>query len=345
MASNMRALVSCRLAAVGAGCLSLSACRTNGSSHWRRMSRGISNGTLPRPSFGKAKTISFPLQHTCRAYSTRPESSTSNQPQILLTTSEPAPGHTITTLTFSNPTKLNIVSTPVLQDLITKCQTISTDPHLRAVILRGAPTPAGKSPSFIGGADIREMEQMDSYDKAQSFITLVHNACDALRQVPVPVIAQIHGFCLGAGLEIAASCDLRVATRESTFGMPEVKIGLPSVVEAAYLPGLIGWGRTRRFLYLAENIDATMAERWGLIEDVVETEEELERLVGEWTGRIVGMGPKCIRRQKVLMQHWEHEGVESGIQAGVEALAETFRDGGVEPRELMGRFLNRGRGK
>lgn len=340
----MQVLVRRGAVAVGSGGPLRVVCRTNGTAPLGRTSRGLSSCVLSQPPHHSKKAIHGKLPYAHRAYASA-SSASPDQAQVLVTTTEPSPGHTIATLSFSNPNKLNIVSSPVLRDLITKCQTISQDSQLRAVVLRGAPTAEGKSPSFIGGADIREMEQMDSYDNAKEFITLVHDACDALRQVPVPVIAQVNGFCLGAGMEIAASCDLRVATKNSTFGMPEVKIGLPSVVEAAYLPGLIGWGRTRRFLYLAENISGETAERWGLVEHVVDTKEQLEGLVNDWTGKIVSMGPKCIRRQKVLMQQWEHEGVESGIQAGVEALAETFRDGGVEPRELMGRFLNRTRGK
>lgn len=141
-----------------------------------------------------------------------------------------------------------------------------------------------------------------------------------------------------------AACDLRIATKQSTFGMPEVKIGLPSVVEAALLPGLMGMGRTRRLLYLAENIFGQQAEEWGLIERLVNDERELDQAVDEWVDKIVSMGPKCIRSQKRLMQSWENATVDEGIQAGVEALAETFRDGGSEPKQLMEKFLNRRKG-
>jgi enoyl-CoA hydratase/carnithine racemase len=72
----------------------------------------------------------------------------------------------------------------------------------------------------------------------------------------VPVIARIEGYALGAGLELAAACDLRIAAAGARFGMPEVRVGIPSVVEAALLPGLIGWGRTRRLLLLGEIIGA-----------------------------------------------------------------------------------------
>ena len=86
--------------------------------------------------------------------------------------------------------------------------------------------------------------------------------------VPVPVIAYVNGCCLGAGLEVMAACDLRIATENSVFSMPEVRSGIPAVVEAALLPGPIGLGRTRRLLYLAERLGAREAERWGLVEMV-----------------------------------------------------------------------------
>ena len=86
----------------------------------------------------------------------------------------------------------------------------------------------------------------------------------------MPVIARVNGYALGAGLEVAAACDLRIASSNAVFGMPEVKVGIPSVVEAALLPGLIGWSRTRELLLWGENIDAQTALAWGLVDYVVE---------------------------------------------------------------------------
>lgn len=187
------------------------------------------------------------------------------------------------------------------------------------------------------------MNALSSSSEARSFIQKISGACQAIRSLPVPVIAQVDGFCLGAGLEIMASCDLRIATRNSVFGMPEVKIGIPSVVEAALLPGLIGMGRTRRLLYLAENIGAEEAERWGLVERIVEDEQALSEAVTESAEKIAEMGPEAMRIQKKLMQRWENCSVDEGIEAGVEAFAKAFDDGGKEPKELMGKFLGRSR--
>lgn len=279
-------------------------------------------------------------QQIRRTYASTPATSAA---RIISTTKEHSPGHNVATLAVSNPAKLNIVNSAVLDDFIRECQKLSKDDSLRAVVLTNAPINPGKASSWIGGADIKEMIELSSSDQARAFIDRIHATCEALRKIPVPVIASIDGFCLGGGMEIAATCDLRVATHKSVFGMPEVKVGIPSVVEAAYLPGLIGMGRTRRLLYLAENIDAVEAERWGFVEKVVADEMELEQATSEWVDALVGMGPKAIRSQKVLMQKWENCSVEDGIEAGAVAYAEAYADGGTEPKEFMGRFVGRKR--
>ena len=142
-------------------------------------------------------------------------------------------------------------------EFVERVEALGEREDLRAVVLTGAGDKA-----FIGGADIFEMATLDA-ESAEGFITLVHRSCDCLRALPVPVIARINGYALGAGLEVAAACDLRIASSNAVFGMPEVKVGIPSVVEAALLPGLIGWGRTRELLLFGENIDARDRARLG----------------------------------------------------------------------------------
>ena len=250
-------------------------------------------------------------------------------PAINCTTWEHSPGHNVAKITFSNSDKLNVVNAQLLDSLIQTCKDLSKDDALRAVIVTGAPPTAGKAASFIGGADVQELSRLSSAEDAKAYITRVHNACAALRDIPVPTVARVSGFCLGGGLELLASCDLRIATKSSKFGMPEVKIGVPSVVEAALFPGIIGFGRAKRLVYLAENISADMAEQWGLVERVVEDVEGLDRAVDEWVGMIVNMGPKSIRNQKRLVRKWEDSAtLQEGIDAGVGALMEAYEDGG-----------------
>ena len=266
-------------------------------------------------------------------------STNSDQAAVLCNIQEHGPGQSVAVLTVSNPRKLNIVNTPLLLQLIEKCNELRNDPSLRAVILKGGQTDSGKAAAFIGGADITEMYHLTSYDQARQFITRVHLACRAIRALPVPIVAAVNGYCLGAGLEIMASCDLRIATCVSTFAMPEVRVGIPSVVEAALLPELIGMGRTRRLLYLAENIDGPTAETWGLVDRLVSDETSLDTAVQDWVGKICEAGPAAIREQKRLMRKWEDCPTSEAIAAGIDSFANAYKYGGIEPREYMGRFL------
>ncbi len=97
------------------------------------------------------------------------------------------------------------------------------------------------------------------------------------------------------------SCDLRVATTRAKFGMPEVKVGIPSVVEAALIPRLIGFGRARELLMLGEIIDAETALRWGLVERVV-APDALDAEVEKIVAALLAAGPQAVRRQKALMR-------------------------------------------
>jgi enoyl-CoA hydratase/carnithine racemase len=170
----------------------------------------------------------------------------------------------------------------------------------------------------------------------------VHRTCDCLRQLPVPVIARIDGYALGGGLEVAAACDMRVATNRAVFGMPEVKVGIPSVVEAALLPQLIGWGHTRELLLCGENIDAATAERWGFLEEVV-APEALDAAVERRVAALLKAGPRAVRLQKALIREWEGLTTADAVQAGIRCFVESWKSD--EPARMMRAFTERRREK
>jgi len=243
------------------------------------------------------------------------------------------PSGTVANVVFDNSRKLNSLNPPALLDLTEAFLGLAREDDLRVVVLSGA---GGKA--FIGGADINHMAGMKSSEDGRAFITSVHKLCQAIRDCPVPVICRLEGYTLGAGLEVAAACDLRIATETAHFGMPEVKVGVPSVVEAALLPRLIGWGRTSWLLLTAENIDAATADRWGMVEQVVPVAkigEAVERCVAS----IVEGTPKAVRAQKRLMRRWERLPLDEAVQAGIDAMAESVADG--EHLEPMTAFVNR----
>lgn len=238
----------------------------------------------------------------------------------------------VATITVDNPGKLNIVDAHGLAIIEAAVRKLGEDEVLRVLVLRGAGDRA-----FIGGADIRAMAPFD-VESAREFITSLHRVCDCLRRLPVPVIARIEGYTLGAGLEIAASCDLRIAAEGARLGMPEVRVGIPSVIEAALLPQLIGWGRTRRLLYTGEIIESAEAERWGLVERVV-AKGALDAAVEEWVDAILAAGPRAIRLQKALISDWEELPTGAAIRRGIDAFAAAYETD--EPKERMAQFLAR----
>jgi enoyl-CoA hydratase/carnithine racemase len=244
------------------------------------------------------------------------------------------PGGSVGFLTIDNSAKLNTLDSALMHDVIATAEGLGERSDLRAVVLSGAGDKA-----FIGGASIPEMAALDG-DSAREFITLVHRTCECLRKLPVPVIARINGYALGAGLEVAVSCDLRVATARAKFGMPEVKVGLPSVVEAALIPGLIGYGRARELMMLGEIIDAETALRWGLIERMV-APEALDGEVDKIVASLLAAGPQAVRRQKALMQAWEKLPMDMAIVAGIDAFVRTFETD--EPKRMLAAFAKRKR--
>jgi enoyl-CoA hydratase/carnithine racemase len=243
-------------------------------------------------------------------------------------------GGTIAFLTIDNRAKLNTLDRALMSEFIGEVEALGARADLRALVLTGAGDKA-----FIGGASIPEMAALNG-DSAKEFITLVHRTCDCLRRLPVPVIARIDGYALGAGLEVAVSCDLRVATPRAKFGMPEVKVGIPSVVEAALIPPLIGFGRARELLMLGESIDAETALRWGLVERVVQP-AALDREIESIIAALLSAGPQAVRRQKALMQQWERLPTDAAIAAGIDAFARAFETD--EPKRMLSAFSKRKR--
>ncbi len=242
-----------------------------------------------------------------------------------------ARGHVVT-VSINNMARLNCLSSEVMAAFIAAVRHASFNPDLRCLIVTGE-----GDRSFMGGANLLELEALNPAT-ARAFLTQIHTMSQVLRDLPVPVIARVNGFCLGAGLEVMAACDMHIASDNAVFGMPEVKIGLPSVVEAALLPQLIGWGRTKVLLYTGDNIDAATALDWGLVERVVPP-EHLDAATEEWVSAIVESGPRAIRLQKELIREWEALPVNDAIQAGIRMIGRAYESD--EPHRMVGAARSR----
>ena len=121
---------------------------------------------------------------------------------------------------LDRPGKANALDTPSLLKLHQEFENLKGERDLRVVVL------SGKGAHFCGGADVAELKAL-SAETGPAFVTRIHQVCAAIRALPVPVVARLHGAVIGAGLEIAAACDLRVAAEGTKFAMPEVRLGIP----------------------------------------------------------------------------------------------------------------------
>ena len=228
-----------------------------------------------------------------------------------------AEGGFVARITIDRSAKLNALDRALIAEIIEAMTALADDPALRLAIVTGA---GGRA--FIGGADVTELATLDA-DSARGFITAVHVCCDTFRHLPVPAIARIDGYTLGAGLELAAACDFRIASDRSVFGMPEVRIGLPSVVEAALLPALIGPARTRKLLLTGENIGGEEAQAWGLVDQVIPA-DQLDAAVETLTSSILAAGPQAVRLQKSLILDWEEMHTSAAVDRGIDGFVEAF---------------------
>src|SRR6476469_3998485 len=237
-------------------------------------------------------------------------------------------------LTICNAGTLNILGCAGINKKHEGLQALATERQLRVLVIAGQ-----SEKSMIGGADIKEMAKLDQAS-AEKFITGLRDLCEAVRAFPEPVIARMPGWCLGGGLEFAAACDFRIAADDARFGMPEVRVGIPSVIHAALLPRLIGWARARWLVMTAENIDAPTALAWGLIDKVAPEgglDAEVERLVKA----LLECGPEALRSQKALLRQWEELPLTESVNFSVKGFGESFLTD--EPTRLMQAFVNRKR--
>jgi enoyl-CoA hydratase/carnithine racemase len=238
------------------------------------------------------------------------------------------------TLTVSNPKRLNVLTSTMMDELREAVDEHTRDPDARVLLLRGAGADA-----WIGGTDSEEMAGLDA-GTALILARKLRDLCRSLRRAPVPVIAVIRGYCVGPGLELAASCDLRMAANDASFGLPDVYAGIPAVAGAAFLPLIIGVGRTRELALTGRIVDARTAHNWGLLEGIGPPGPVLEGLVEARVSEILTGAPEAVRLQKRLCRLWEERPLKESMDLGMKAFSKAFSGG--EPAEY---FRRRGAGK
>ncbi len=167
-------------------------------------------------------------------------------------------------VTINRPEKLNALNAETIRELKAAFLGFEKDEEVKAVILTGAGEKA-----FVAGADISELCGLDS-SRGEAYAREGQELTLMMERFPKPVLAAINGFALGGGTEIALACHVRVASENARFGQPEVKLGLiPGFGGTQRLARLVGKGRAMEFILTGRMVEATEAERIGLVNKVV----------------------------------------------------------------------------
>jgi enoyl-CoA hydratase/carnithine racemase len=226
---------------------------------------------------------------------------------------------------------LNLIVPELIAELRAAFEALARDEGVRAAVVTGA----GRA--FTAGMQVQVLRDLTPVT-AKALITSLHGAIHAVHDAPFPTVAMVNGPCLGAGFELAMACDLRVAAAGAPLGLPEVKVGAPSVIEAALLPALVGPGRAAEMLLTGDSVAAEQALAWGLVNRVAPA-EELEAVTAALVGKILACSPPAIRLQKELMVRWRNTDLASAIRAGIDAFAQNYATG--EGREAALAFLEK----
>jgi enoyl-CoA hydratase/carnithine racemase len=230
-------------------------------------------------------------------------------------------------ITFDHSSRRNAITLEMWQRIPDAVRAHQADDDVRVIVLRGAGEIA-----FVSGADISEFENARSASTAKAYDEATAAAFDALNDCPKPVIAMIHGFCVGGGVAIALTADLRYAADDAVFAVPAARLGLGYHWSGiAALVSTVGYSAAKEIFFTARRFDATEAAARHLV-DAVHPKATLEGAVREIATRIADNAPLTIRSAKLAMRELskpesarDAAAVEASIAACFES--EDYREG------------------
>lgn len=218
-------------------------------------------------------------------------------------------------IVLDRPDKLNALTPQMVARLEQIAAELERNNDVRVVLLQG------EGRAFCVGADIHAWAALEPVQMWRQWIRDGHRVFERIARLPQPVIAAIHGFAFGGGLELAMAADLRIATEETVLALPEATLAtVPGWGGTQRLPALVGAGRAKRMVFTGERIDAATAERWGLVEEVVAADQlaTRARTVAETIAR---NAPVAVQLAKQAI-----DGGPAALEGVAGALAATTRD-------------------
>lgn len=231
----------------------------------------------------------------------------------------------VATLALNRPEKRNALNAELIEQAKSALADLGRAEGLRLLVIEGA------GAAFSAGADVVEMGAL-TRENARAFISNLHSLIRGLREFPHPALCKCHGYVLGGALELILGADFRVAANDAKFAMPEVRVGVPSVIEAALFLPFCGLGRAQDMLLTGRTFDAQEAHRAGIIQRICPP-DELEETTRQAAAAFLQAAPEALRSQKRLLREWTRAYLESAIPPSIDAFEASFKTG--EPQEGM----------
>ena len=238
----------------------------------------------------------------------------------------------VAVLTINRPDKLNALSSEVHREGVEIFDELKTDSEVRVVVIKGAGEKA-----FVAGADISEFA--DATPIEQRGVMNSRSLFTVLDTFPKPIIAQINGFCLGGGNELAMACDIRIASSKSRFGQPEINLGIiPGGGGTQRLTQLIGESKAMEIILTGDMIDAQTAFDYGLV-NYVYSSEELEAKTMEMASKIAEKSPIALQMSKEAVKFASRSNLDEGLRREIDLFAICFST--EDKREGVTAFLEK----
>ena len=224
----------------------------------------------------------------------------------------------VATVTLNRPDKANAIEEAMWPEIRAAMQWADETPEVRCVILRGA----GRH--FTSGIDlamlatlgerIRDADAARGREKLRRIILDLQDCLGAVERCRKPVLAAIHGACIGGGVDLVTACDMRYCSSDARFAVKEIDVGMTADVGTLQrLPRLIGEGMARELAYTGRNVDATEAAAIGLVNRVFDTVEALDAGVREIATAIAAKSPLAIRGCKEMISYARDHSVADGL--------------------------------
>jgi enoyl-CoA hydratase/carnithine racemase len=220
---------------------------------------------------------------------------------------------------FNRPEKLNALRKPELEQAKQAVADVGDDTAV--IVFTGAGTRA-----FSVGMDVDTfLDIVNDPATTRTTIGAVKELLDTVRTSQLMTIAAVGGYCLGAAFELALACDLRVATSKSRFGLPEINLGLPCILDSAVLQQYVGLSRAKEIMLTGELYEAERMQAWGLLNEVVPSTELDDHVTSLAQG--LATKPRAgVASQKRLFERWQNEDLQTSNEACLDEIESVFRD-------------------